>query len=263
MNKAAFFDIDGTLWDEKNFIPDSTRRAIKELRENGVLTFLNSGRCRAFINNKDLLSLGFDGIVSGCGTMIELHDDVIYKKILPEETTALTVETCEKYGFRAILEGPDNLYMNYDEFAENVFGQKVIAETNGKTLATHEHEMDWKISKLSCDLTYCKDEDIAACYEELSSIYYYIKHNTEIVEMVPHGFSKGTGIEKVCELLDVPIQNTYAFGDSPNDMEMLKVAGNAVVMGNGFDEVKAIGDYVTDDLYHDGIYNACKYYNLI
>ena len=96
MNKAAFFDIDGTLWDEKNFIPDSTRRAIKELRENGVLTFLNSGRCRAFINNKDLLSLGFDGIVSGCGTMIELHDDVIYKKILPEETTALTVETCEK-----------------------------------------------------------------------------------------------------------------------------------------------------------------------
>ena len=154
-------------------------------------------------------------------------------------------------------------YMNFDEFAENVFGQKVIAETNGKTLATHEHEMDWKISKLSCDLTYCKDEDIAACYEELSSIYYYIKHNTEIVEMVPHGFSKGTGIEKVCELLDVPIQNTYAFGDSPNDMEMLKVAGNAVVMGNGFDEVKAIGDYVTDDLYHDGIYNACKYYNLI
>ena len=69
--KAAFFDIDGTLWDSCNEIPESTVEAIRKLRENGNLAFLCSGRTRAYIQNPSLLEIGFDGIVSGCGTMIE------------------------------------------------------------------------------------------------------------------------------------------------------------------------------------------------
>lgn len=68
---AVFFDIDGTLWDYNNYIPDSCREGIKKLRENGHLAFICSGRSRAFIQNEDLLSLGFDGIV--------VHADVISK----------------------------------------------------------------------------------------------------------------------------------------------------------------------------------------
>ena len=60
---AVFFDIDGTLWNYDKYIPDSTRVAIKKLRENGHLAFICSGRARAFIQDKDLLSLGFDCII--------------------------------------------------------------------------------------------------------------------------------------------------------------------------------------------------------
>ena len=72
---AVFFDIDGTLWDKENRIPDSTKEAIRLLRKNGHLTFICSGRTRVFINSEELLSMGFDGILCGCGTHIEYQGE--------------------------------------------------------------------------------------------------------------------------------------------------------------------------------------------
>ena len=84
--KAVFFDIDGTIWDAHMWIPESTKRAIRALRENGHLTFICSGRTRAFIQAEELLDLGFDGIIAGCGTYIEEHGkELFYKKIEEQE----------------------------------------------------------------------------------------------------------------------------------------------------------------------------------
>ena len=47
--KAVFFDIDGTLLDNHAVIPQSTKVAIKKLKENGYLSFICSGRTRSFI----------------------------------------------------------------------------------------------------------------------------------------------------------------------------------------------------------------------
>ena len=68
-----FFDIDGTLWDEKMQIPESTIPTIKQLQKNGHKTFLCSGRSRSNINDKRLLGIGFDGIVAACGN----HDKLL------------------------------------------------------------------------------------------------------------------------------------------------------------------------------------------
>ena len=67
MSKAVFFDIDGTLWDFHNVIPESTVRAIRALRANGHYAFICSGRARAYITHPDLFAIGFDGLVAACG----------------------------------------------------------------------------------------------------------------------------------------------------------------------------------------------------
>ena len=73
-----FFDIDGTIWDYRNFIPGSTRKAIKLAQEKGHKCFINTGRARAFVHNKELLGIGFDGIVSACGCMVEYNEKTLF-----------------------------------------------------------------------------------------------------------------------------------------------------------------------------------------
>ncbi|MCC8152423.1 MAG: HAD hydrolase family protein, partial [Lachnospiraceae bacterium] len=77
-----FFDIDGTIWDRENIIPESTKTALRLLKENGHQIFLCSGRTRVFIRSEELFSMNFDGVLSGCGTHIEYHGrEVLYKKV--------------------------------------------------------------------------------------------------------------------------------------------------------------------------------------
>jgi len=257
--KAVFFDIDGTLWDIDNHIPNSTREAIRLLRLNGHLAFINSGRCRAYIRHPDLLSLDFDGIVSGCGTMIEYQGETIFCELIDRPFLESTIRLIRSYGFRPILEGPEFLYMDDEEFAGDFYGEKVKREM-GEQLRSIEGEWgNWDVCKFSCATV---DADTDACFKALEKDFDFMVHNAAVVEIVPKGHHKGTGIGKVCELLGMDIADTIAFGDSVNDLGMLQSAGFSVVMGNGADAAKEQADYVTAPLCEDGIWKACRHLGL-
>lgn len=258
--KAAFFDIDGTLWDINNVIPDSTVRAIQRLRENGHLAFLCSGRCRAYIQNPKLLSIGFDGIVSGCGTMVEYAGESVFYKRIENDLAEHTVRTVRKYGFRPILEGREYLYMDDSEFGHDFYGKKLKAEMGERLLTIEDEWGRWEISKMACATV---DADREGCFAALDAYYDYMIHNEAVVEMVPKGFHKGTGVAKVCELLELDLADTYAFGDSANDLGMFRTAGTSVALGDGSQTAREAADYVTTPLMEDGIWNACKYLELI
>ncbi|MCR5671094.1 MAG: HAD family hydrolase [Butyrivibrio sp.] len=255
-----FFDVDGTLWDSHNFIPDNTRRGIKMAQEKGHKCFINTGRARAFVHNEDLLSLGFDGIVSSCGCMIEYEGKILYNRLIEKEDCVRTLESVRKNGLKPILEGPNYLYMDKEDFYGDKFGEKVIDEMGDRLLGIRDNWGNWEMSKLSCD-TRCADAK--TCYEELGDIYDYMIHNDAVVEMVPKGFNKGTGILKVCELLGGDPKETFSFGDSINDKEMLETAAVGVAMGNAPDAVKELADHVTAHFSDDGLFKALLHFDLI
>lgn len=260
MSKAVFFDIDGTLWDFHNEIPDSTVQAIRKLRENGHYALICSGRARAYIQHPKLSEIGFDGVVAGCGTHVELNNRIVYEQLIDPELAVYTVETVRNYGFRPILEGPEYLYMDDADFANDVYGQKLTRELGNRLVSIADHYGSWKINKLSC-ATDNADRD--GCFAALEQYYTYLVHSSAVVELVPKGHSKATGMQKVCELLDILRENTFAVGDSVNDLAMLDYAGVGIAMGNATPEAKQAADHVTTDLHDDGIYRAMLYYGLI
>ena len=97
----------------------------------------------------------------------------------------------------------------------------------------------------------------------LSDRFDFMDHGDGIIEAVPKGTSKATGIAWLCEHLNIEKDDTYALGDSINDLEMLAFAGHSIAMGNASASAKEVAEYVTDHIHEDGVYNALKHYGLI
>lgn len=258
--KAIFFDIDGTLWDNQCFIPNSTKEAISKLHENGHLVFICSGRTRIFIPEGELLDMGFDGILCGCGTHIEYEgNDILYKK-LDVELIERTMNELYDMDLPVVMEGKKLLYMDDDMISRDNYGKFLIETMKGKYEPIRNNKDNWEASKFSVVLG---GRDYSRLKDKFANEYTFLEHLGHVVELVPNGYSKATGIKFVCDKLGIEWEDTYAFGDSANDIEMIDYVAHGVVMGNGTDEAKKHADYVTDDLHEDGIYNACKHFELI
>ncbi|MCI8326998.1 MAG: HAD family hydrolase [Lachnospiraceae bacterium] len=258
--KAIFFDIDGTIWDEKFQIPESTKQAFQMLKERGHLTFLCTGRTMSYIRDEHLFALGFDGIVAGCGTYIEKDGEIIFYKKIEPEILHKTLEFLKPYHYPVILEGREYLYVDAEAFGDDSFLQVLQDTIPEQLMPLWENEKCLEVSKLSIDI---RGRECREVLKQLSDDFDVIYHGMDFVELVPRDFSKATGIACACEKLGIAHEDTYAFGDSMNDYEMIHYVKNGIVMGNGLDEVKAIADYVTSGLHEDGIYNALRYYALI
>lgn len=77
------------------------------------------------------------------------------------------------------------------------------------------------------------------------------------------GYTKGKAVRYLSEKLGIDFEDTFAFGDACNDVEMLKIVKYGIAMGNGTEEIKAIAFDITDDVANDGIYNALIKYKVI
>ena len=75
--------------------------------------------------------------------------------------------------------------------------------------------------------------------------------------------SKSSGIDVILKHFNIDKEETMAFGDGENDIDMIQHCKIGVAMDNAVDSLKAVADYITDDIDEDGVYNALKYYELI
>lgn len=73
-----------------------------------------------------------------------------------------------------------------------------------------------------------------------------------LVEATAPGVHKGSGLLKLCAMLDVDPQRVLAIGDSENDIPMLEAAGFGVAMGNATESLKAIADWIAPPIEQDG-----------
>ena len=99
--------------------------------------------------------------------------------------------------------------------------------------------------------------------EALSDTFVLLNHGDGIIEAVQIGTSKASGIAWLCEHLGVAIEDTYALGDSINDLEMLEFVGHSIAMGNASPRAKEAAEYVTSHIHEDGVYKALEHYGLI
>lgn len=259
----VFFDIDGTLIDEHTLIiPESTKKALKEMRTNGHLAFINTGRtaCQTEAIRREF---DFDGFICGCGTYVEYEGEVLFHKSLGHELTSKLVKALKKYRIDGVLESIDGVY--YDDIESirhpEVFKVLKIHKTEGSYNGKTWFEKDLNVDKLVIFLN--KESNFDGFLNEFKDIFDFIKRAEEFYELVPLNYSKATGIEFIINELNIPFENTYAIGDSTNDLTMLKYVENSIAMGNSNPVLFNLVKFVTKDINEDGIEYALKHYEMI
>lgn len=261
MSKIIFFDIDGTLWDEKMQMPKSTERAIKELKENGHIIFLCSGRAKGNIRSKHLWSLGFDGVIAACGNYIEMNHEVLFENVIKQDTIKYVIELLRRCHMPVVLEGPKFHWIDEVGFEKDPYVDYLFQEMGESAIPLRGYEENMHVNKFSADIL--PNTDYHTIKQELESEFDFIEHDGTIVEVVPKGTSKATGIAWLCNYLGISKEDTYAVGDSVNDLDMLCYVSHGIAMGNASQPAKDAAEFVTADIHNDGLYLAMKHYNLI
>lgn len=77
--------------------------------------------------------------------------------------------------------------------------------------------------------------------------------NNGLIEIVPRGISKATGIAEIARPLGITDDDMVAFGDMPNDVPMLLRAGHGVAMGNAHPEAMVAANEITTPNTDDGV----------
>ena len=99
--------------------------------------------------------------------------------------------------------------------------------------------------------------------KELMPHFVSMRWHPLFTEEISSGVSNSIGIYNVLDKERITLDEAMAFGDGGNDLSMVKHVPFGIAMGNACEELKAVANYVTDDVDHDGIAKALLHYGLI
>ena len=233
-----FLDIDGTLLNN-NIICRKNRQAIYRARELGHLVFINTARSTFIIPSK-VRKMKFDGYITSMGCNIVCGKEQVYGESFSVEEAAEIFDYFNSSGRVVHVEGEDISISNENETA--LFPVKI--KSGAELIAKYP---DRHIPKFFIPHILSAEEQ-----RKFGEKYTFYQHKN-YAEFCVKGNTKATGIKKVLDYLGIDREYSVAVGDSINDIEMLKSAGKAVVMGNAPDEVKRIADIITCDAADGGV----------
>lgn len=257
MVKAIFFDIDGTLVSfDTHEVPESTMRTLQELKDNGILLFIATGRSKDGL--AVLQDFPFDGYVTMNGQYCYRQDGtVVYENTIRRDDLLLLKEELEKHPFPCGFEMPDGKIFNYRD--ERVDAVHAITLNDDQPAGDITGIEDKKVYQVMAFLDEKEEKQFMKKLPNCISARWY----PTFCDISPIGGTKVKGMDCFAKEFGFTMAETLAFGDGGNDLAMLEHASIGVAMENGTEGLKKAADYVTDDVDHDGIRNACIHYHLI
>lgn len=254
--KIVFFDIDGTLLDFNKELPESTRAAIKTLKENGVYVAIATGRA-PFMIEEIRKELDIDSFVCFNGQYVVFEDEIIYRNPLSKDKLHNLLEHTKEKQVPVVLmnEHGARTTVPYSKHIEDSLRSFKLKHPEFD--AEYHHHND-----IFQSLLYCSEQEEKEYTHEHKDLK-FIRWHPICMDVVPFGGSKAIGINEFIKRAQFQLENVYAFGDGLNDIEMLQTVGTGIAMGNAEKELLKHADVVTTAVDEDGIYNGLVKVGLI
>ncbi|WP_372408659.1 HAD family hydrolase [Streptomyces luteireticuli] len=247
-------DLDGTLLRSDETVSDRTRAALALAGAAGAAHLVVTGRpvawCRHILDALDYRGLA----VCGQGAQVYHAGEhrLLTSVTLDRKLAALAVEKVEAET------GPLHLAASRDGLDGELLvtpGYRILEGPRPPVPVTDRSEL-WAepLNKLYLQHPDLDDDALAeAARTAAGGLVDVTMAGAGIVELLPLGLSKATGLSLAARRLGVKAADTIAFGDMPNDVPMFAWAGHGVAMANAHEELKAVADEVTASNDEDGI----------
>lgn len=275
MSKILFIDVDGTLVDYENRLPDSAVTAIRAARANGHRVYICTGRSKAEVY-PNLWDIGLDGMIGGNGAYVEDRGQVVLHRFLTGAQCRRAVDWLHERRLEFYLESNSGLFASEhfktaglpaireymrrkdrddsvsirDVFPEMIFGAGLYRED---------------VNKISYVLQSKRDA------ADAQRVFPDLQHGTWggageralFGDLGVRGITKASAVDALLTHLGVRREDTIAFGDAKVDIPMFEACACSVCMGSGGEDAKMAADYVTGDVDKDGLHRAFSHLGLI
>ena len=194
-------------------------------------------------------------IVSDNGAYIETRGELIFAADIPKETVATATEVCRRHpNIYKFLCGVKSAYCEKNTVPEDLYN----------FMKKYMPRLEWVDDFTKVDDQFLKfalliqEEDKMGDYykilrEELGGKLEPTTSGHDSMDLIIPGLHKASGIKKLVERFGITAAECAAFGDSNNDVEMLKYCGESYAMDNAPQNVKDAAKYVCPSNNNDGV----------
>ncbi|WP_410871686.1 HAD family hydrolase [Nocardia sp. A7] len=253
-------DVDGTLIDDSEKISARTKAAVGALVADGATFVLATGRPPRWIEPV-VSELGYAPLaICGNGAVIydSATDRVLSSHTLDVDTLSWLAEVAEH-----ALPGCGLATERVGASAHDAVTQQFVSSPTYEhawlnpddTVVSHAEVIDSPAIKMLIRLSSARSSEMRAVLAPLIGDRAEITYSTEsgLIELAVPQVTKASGLAEVARRIGAENSSIVAFGDMPNDVPMLAMAGHGVAMGNAHPEARAAADEVTGSNIDDGV----------
>lgn len=265
-HKSMFFDLDGTLLGRSRILHPDTRQELTRAKERGDRIYLCSGRPPVYLQNGICREFPFDGMVACAGGVVYVGDEEIDENRIRPEVLEETCRLLDECGATIQFDTAQGTYFSrqYMEDFGRILQDAGITPDRMSERMRLEHK---KLEKLGINRpmsSWHKDVPVQKIvftavdrtgldlnmdrFREYFSVNPFFQTPKGLSgELIPLDCTKEHGIRKVLEYTGASWEETAGFGDSLNDLEMLKAVRIKVAAVYAPEEVRAVADYLFED----------------
>lgn len=263
MYRILACDLDGTLLRDDKTISAQTAAELKRISDKGVFFLPSTGRTHRELPEalRDLPFLQYALCCNG-GTVYDYQKQkYIYEDAIPYETALRVLDYVKKLPVyetvvvngERIAKGDENGeicdYIRKTAVKGILFNFTGAADVKEAFALRHQDAQKMLLYP-------AEDADYRKVMDELKEQFPELEISSsgpKFIEVNVKGVDKGKALSNFCAMMEIPIEESIAFGDAENDISMLKAAGKAIVMANGTEETKKHADIICKSNNDDGV----------
>jgi Cof subfamily protein (haloacid dehalogenase superfamily) len=246
-------DFDRTLVWEDGVLRPRTIAALRLARESGLHVIVVTGRMVQSVRRALEPAQLHEPVICYQGAVVADGDGNWLRHVpIPLELAREAITFLQAEGYDPNVYVGDELYVG-----RATAGSREYAEFNQLTLHEVGDALDWLSeppTKLVCvgDPVELDGVELRA-KSHFGTRMYISKSLPYFLEFAAPGVTKAAGLDFLAQHLGFTPDETVAFGDGENDVELIEWAGYGVAVENAHDRVKVVADWIAPSAQVEGV----------